>query len=200
MISYQRYRATQDAMVTQKAFSVLLHAMARPGRIYNLNIHFQHQSFSCSAFHLILLSLLDHEAGFSVIGEGKETIESWIRQYTRSHPMDIRKADFIIVTNGRSEGEILKAKRGSLGYPDHGATVIYIVESLKGYGNGASFVLLRGPGIKDSLSILINGLDKDEIYYIREINAEFPFGIDCIFIDKSDRIACIPRSTRIEVN
>jgi alpha-D-ribose 1-methylphosphonate 5-triphosphate synthase subunit PhnH len=111
--------------------------------------------------------------------------------------------------SGESNGEILKAKRGTLEYPDTGATVIYSICSLsqippspplvKGGIRGDLKLTLKGPGINGEISPFLSGVSKREFLYLKEINSEYPLGIDSVFIDSANRIMCIPRSTRIEV-
>ncbi|MBU4320319.1 MAG: phosphonate C-P lyase system protein PhnH, partial [Nitrospinae bacterium] len=118
---------------------------------------------------------------------------------TGSRTANIEDADFVIIPSGGSDGAILHAKRGSLEYPDTGATVIYVVEYLDDRDNGKTIALLKGPGIRNDIAPVIHGLGKNELSHIKEINSEFPLGIDCIFIESANKIMCIPRSTRIEV-
>jgi alpha-D-ribose 1-methylphosphonate 5-triphosphate synthase subunit PhnH len=111
--------------------------------------------------------------------------------------------------SGESNGEILKAKRGTLEYPDTGATVIYSICSLsqippypplvKGGIRGDLRLTLKGPGINGEISPFLSGVSKREFLYLKEINSEYPLGIDSVFIDSANRIMCIPRSTTIEV-
>ncbi|MCL4476195.1 MAG: phosphonate C-P lyase system protein PhnH [Nitrospirae bacterium] len=191
-----------EAFITQKIFRVLLQAMSHPERVYNIGDFISDSPihpFTHSPLMLVLQTLLDHEVGFCVIGKEKEYLETNISELTRCPVKGISDADFIIVSDGESNGEICKAKRGSLEYPDTGATVIYAVECLNDRDNGKPVALLRGSGIKDYITIAVRGLGKNELFHIKEINSEFPLGIDCIFIDSANRIMCIPRSTRIEV-
>ncbi|WP_333654851.1 phosphonate C-P lyase system protein PhnH [Dissulfurispira sp.] len=191
-----------EYLITQKTFRALLQAMSHPGRVYNIGDFISDspiRPFTHSPLMLVLQTLLDHEVGFRVIGTGKEYLETTISELTRCPVKDISDADFIIVSDGESNGEILKAKRGSLEYPDTGATVIYVVEFLNDRDNGKPIALLKGPGIRNDIAPVIHGLGQNELFHIKENNSEFPLGIDCIFIDGANRIMCIPRSTRIEV-
>ncbi|MCL5423135.1 MAG: phosphonate C-P lyase system protein PhnH, partial [Nitrospirae bacterium] len=96
-----------------------------------------------------------------------------------------------------------------LEYPDTGATVIYSINSLslippippfvKGGMRGNLRITLKGPGINGEITPFIGGIKKDEFHYLKEINSEYPLGVDSIFIDAENRIMCIPRSTKIEV-
>lgn len=190
-----------ETFITQKTFRVLLQAMSHPGRVYSLSLESRvwSQEPELSGLISVLQTLLDHEVGFCVIGTGKEYLETTISELTRCPVKDISDAHFIIVSDGESNGEILKVNRGTLEYPDTGATVIYVVESLNDRDNGKTIALLKGPGIRNDIASVIHGLGKNELSHIKEINSEFPLGIDCIFIDSANKIMCIPRSTRIEV-
>ena len=188
-------------MLTQKTYSSILQAMSHPGRVYQLSVdNAAMGDGKPDGLISVLLTLLDHEVTFFLLGNVANYSEEDIFELTRSAVSDIVSADFIIIPNGRSGGELLKAKRGSLDYPDAGATVIYVIDSLGDSSNERGSILLKGPGIKGELEISVGLPVKDEFLCIKEVNAEFPLGIDCIFLDKSDRIMCVPRSTMIEVN
>ena len=40
-------------------------------------------------------------------------------------------------------------------------------------------------------------MGRNELASIQDANKDFPLGIDCIFLDRTGKIACIPRSTTI---
>ncbi len=200
-----------ETFITQKTFRALLQAMSHPGRVYQLEQKTEVRSQITDKYNLfsVLQTLLDHEVGFCVIGKEKEYLKSNISELTGCPVKDISDADFIIVSDGESNGEILKAKKGSLEYPDTGATVIYSIRSLsqippypplvKGGIRGDLKLTLKGPGINGEISLFLVGVSKKEFHYLKEINSEYPLGIDSVFIDSANRIMCIPRSTRIEV-
>lgn len=77
--------------------------------------------------------------------------------------------------------------------------MIYLVEFLEAEARAESGAVCRGPGIRDQIAPGIRGLGTREIFYLQEINREFPLGIDGIFLDRGNRLLCLPRSTRIEV-
>ena len=190
-----------ETFITQKTFRSLLQAMSHPGRVFTLSQEsgVESQESESGGLMLILQTLLDHEVGFCVIGTEKEYLKTNISELTGSPVKDISDADFIIISDGESNGEILKARKGSLEYPDTGATVIYFIHSLSAKDNGGLTLTLKGPGINGEISPLMSGVSKREFHYLKEINSEYPLGIDSIFIDSANRIMCIPRSTRIEV-
>lgn len=191
-----------EIFITQKTFRVLLQAMSHPGRVYQLEQKSEVGSQIADKYNnlfSVLQTLLDHEVGFCVIGKENEYLSSNISELTGCPVKNISDADFIIVSDGESNGEILKAKRGSLEYPDTGATVIYSIHSVSARDDGRLKITLKGSGINGEISPFLNGVSKKEFHYLKEINSEYPLGIDSIFIDSANRIMCIPRSTRIEV-
>lgn len=189
--------AANDSKGIQRAFRILLQAMAHPGEIHLLPPVGPEQGLP-----LVAQTLLDHEVGFAVIGPDGESVASSLMDLTRSRQTDACAADFIIVTRGSSRGGILKAKRGSLEYPDRGATVIYLVEGLSAEGatgRAGLHIGLRGPGIKEHRGLVIAGLEKDEMINLKRINQEFPLGVDCFLLDRESRIVGIARSNSVEV-
>ncbi|MGA7576556.1 MAG: phosphonate C-P lyase system protein PhnH [Desulfobaccales bacterium] len=181
-------------LVTQRTFRVLLQAMSHPGAILALpecGLEF--------GWQMLLPTLLDQEVTFAVLGNDRPRWEREIRQLTGCPPAGVSVADFLIVPEGDSHGELVQAKRGTLEYPDTGATVIYLVETLEAEARAELGPVCRGPGIRDQITPGIKGLGIREFLYLQEINREFPLGIDTIFLDRGNRLMCLPRSSRIEV-
>lgn len=195
-------------------FRVILQGMSHPGKIYPLSglpvssadtgtssccysgkaSPLPHSPGAESAVIEVLGCLIDNEVSFAVIG-GKD-METVIARHTDSRPVSFEDADYIIVRNGTTRGKLAGFKRGSLEYPDTGATILYLVESL----SEATGVVLSGPGVNGAVSLRITGLDPGELQLLRQVNSEFPLGVDAIFLDQSGNIACIPRSSQIGVN
>ena len=186
--------SANDPLATQQAFRVLLQALSHPGEIFILFPPDPGQGL-----YLMLQTLLDHEVGFTVIGPNGDSFAGLVRDLTRSPLTGVRAADFIIITHGGSRGKILEAKRGTLEYPDQGATIIYLVESLGQKENDGVRVRLQGPGVKKEIMAVINGLAVDEVLDLKKINQEFPLGVDCFFLDRAGRVMGLPRSTNLEV-
>lgn len=183
---------------TQKTFRILLQAMCHPGKVYDLESTSNIEGAADS--HLtglmdILETLLDREVSFAVIDADKPLTEE-IVAITRSCPVQLPDADFIIVTGGTSNGGIAKGKRGTLEYPDDSATMIYIVHSCE-EKKGRNSVILKGPGIEKEAYLEVRGLHGNELKAIKNANTEYPFGVDVIFVDRKSRVSCIPRSAAI---
>jgi alpha-D-ribose 1-methylphosphonate 5-triphosphate synthase subunit PhnH len=177
-------------------FRILMKTMSRPGKILKLPGNLTGRE--PDGVIAVCDTLLDHEVKFSVIGRG--TSESLIREIyeeTKSEYVMSEEADYVIVAGGSGCGGIRSLSRGTLEFPDRGATVIYPVRSL-GEGRGISLGL-EGPGISGSVTVDIEGMDRSDLKDIQEMNSEFPMGIDVILIDPAGRVTSLPRSTRMEI-
>ena len=196
---------------SQKIFRILLNAFAHPGKVVEisdlkiappLNV----SRASCG----ILFTLLDLEVGFSVCASNKrqkEKIEEYFIINTGCRLETIESADFILAFGELPHLE--RIKRGSLEYPDQGATVIYSVEEIdeprpgtQGWGEsllkiGSLTLTLTGPGINGKKVLSVKGLKKQEVMKIIEVNKEFPLGADFVFVGRKDKFFALPRSTKI---
>ncbi len=178
---------------TQRIFRTLLQAMSRPGRVYVMDAPGEEVLLP------VLQTLIDNEVTFAVVGDNHESLKNEIVNATGSRAVAIEDADYVVVPSGDSEGAILRAKRGSLDYPHAGATIVYLVDNLNDGKSGKPACLLKGPGIEHEISPCINGLNKNDLIHLREINSEYPLGVDALFLDKTGLILCIPRSISMEV-
>lgn len=184
------------ALRRQRTFRILLQAMSHPGRVYQWGGERETPGADEPLCLMdIVETLLDGEVTFAVIND-REGLARAIHEKTRSRPADVSAADFIIVGGETTKGEMRMAKRGVLEYPDDSATVIYCVHSCENREGSGSFAL-KGPGVKGRMNLAVHGFPADELSGIQEANSEFPFGIDVIFVDRTGRIACIPRSALI---
>lgn len=174
-------------------FRVLLRAMSRPGSVCQLPRH-REASGQDALLAAVLRCLMDNEVTYYVADDAPDGLSLEIFRFTGSNRADIGMADFLIFPAGTSRGRLSGARRGTLEYPDKGATVVYLVERLGETGGEAA---MHGPGINGTVRPLINGLVKAELGLLRAANAEFPLGLDAMFLDSDGRIMCIPRSTRI---
>jgi len=171
-------------------FRVILQGMSHPGKVYPL----PDLPGAGSAVIEILDCLMDNEVSFAVIGDND--METVIARHTDCRPVSAEDADYIVARNGTTRGKLVNFKRGSLEYPDTGATVLYLVEAL----SEDAGVILSGPGVNGTVCLRIAGLDLSELQLLNQVNSEFPLGVDAIFLDQGGKIACIPRSSRIGVS
>ncbi len=171
-------------------FRVILQGMSHPGKVYALP---DLPAEGAAAVEL-LDCLIDNEVGFAVIDDAG--LETDLGRQTAGRSVSCEEADYIIACHGTTCGLLVGFKRGSLEYPDTGATILYLVEELS---QAEGDIVLSGPGVNGTASLRITGLHSGELQLLKEVNSEFPLGVDAIFLDRSGRIACIPRSTQIGV-
>jgi alpha-D-ribose 1-methylphosphonate 5-triphosphate synthase subunit PhnH len=177
-------------------FRILLRAMSRPGSIGQLPRH-REASGQRELLVGLLRCLIDNEVSFFVLDDTSGQLSGEISRSTGSSRRELAAADFLIFPEGTSKGTVTGARRGTLEYPDSGATAVYLVESLAETGGP---VALTGPGIDGAVHPSIGAPAGAELALLREANAEFPLGLDAIFLDRDGRVICIPRSTRIGEN
>ena len=172
-------------------FRLLLQAMSHPGTIYSL----AHARQDVPPVLGLLSSLLDNEVGFAVVGD--PDLAAAIGRHTGSRQVPLEAADFLILANGCGGDSLALLRRGSREYPDQGATLVYLVDELQ---EGPGGIVLSGPGIAGKIALRIKGLAMRELECLRELNSEFPLGLDAILVDTLGQMACIPRSSRIGEN
>jgi alpha-D-ribose 1-methylphosphonate 5-triphosphate synthase subunit PhnH len=181
--------SSQRIIHDHRTFRVILQGMSHPGKVYSLPDVLKEGVID------LLGCLIDNEVSFAVIDD--KDMEKALSLQTGSRPVSPEDADYILVANGTTGNRLTGCKRGSLEYPDTGATVVYLVEELSQRDDG---IILSGPGVNRSISLHVKGLDISEFHLLKKINSEFPLGVDVLFLDRSGRIACIPRSSQIGVN
>lgn len=183
---------------TQMIFRTLVEGMSHPGRACQMPAVNEGAPWS-NGLLAIVHTLFDHEIGFAVIEPAsQDQIYADVYKATKASVVDLPEADYVIVEGSKSGGGIESARRGEPAFPDKGATIIYRLDSThSGSDAPGDKIILTGPGINGRKTPQMSGLDRDEISLIREINSEYPLGVDCIFLNSQNQIMCLPRSTRI---
>lgn len=165
--------------VQQAAFRQVMQAYARPGMV---------QRLPADAQMLALATLLDGATSLAdpdrLLGE-LETA----RLETRNAAPEV--AQFVLVRGNRPPA--FQPAIGTLESPDHGATVLLVVESL---GDGQP-LRLSGPGVDGVLETAVGGLDPAWLEAREVWNAAFPLGVEMLLLAQNDILA-LPRTTRIE--
>ena len=158
-----------DALDTQRAFRALLSAMAEPGTVHD----------ATPGLPLVLATLIDHEALFAEVGDAH-----W------------RHADFVLIRGGDSGGELARVRQGTLLDPALGATAIYELDAV---GEGPLALSVIGPGVGPRARTLrLTGLSDAEVGLIQWTRAEYPRGVDVVFVDRAGRCAALPRSSTVD--
>ncbi len=194
MLDVSRFDPVFDS---QRVFRRILGCMARPGKVDFLVP--EESGFAPDrAVVVVALTLLDEETTFAALGEGKDRLARFCSLIAGSRMVPSGQADFVFVSGAKACPEITDLCRGSLLFPDRGATVVCRVAALRSETHERGVRLrLRGPGVKGEASLGVAGLARENLAYLREANNEFPLGVDTILVSADGRVACIPRSARM---
>lgn len=167
------------------AFRVLMNALARPGRIYDLNgpdapgiVH------STAA---TLLTLLDDTTRLYLAPSfDTPELRQWLAFHVRCPVVSSDQADFAL---GHFDDllPLSQYAKGSDTYPDRGCTLLVEVDGLENSG-----ATLSGPGIAETHQLNVPYSDQ-----WHEARGPFPQGLDCYFL-ADQKIAGLPRSTKLE--
>ncbi|HEV2479427.1 MAG TPA: phosphonate C-P lyase system protein PhnH [Puia sp.] len=229
----QRETAYDPVFDAQEHYRLLLDAMARPGKINILprlllaipapatgavpsavtGAASQPGSrVFTDAAALVGFALLNADVSFFVDGPGADPASRYLLVNTSARPATLEEADFVFAS-GRASAVLVEAmKKGSLPYPEEGATLILSVGALATEPSGLGMIpdgaaaghtgndlalTLQGPGILDKKMLFVRGLNATLMEGLQQSNIEFPLGVDTILTDGDGRVAGIPRSSRI---
>jgi alpha-D-ribose 1-methylphosphonate 5-triphosphate synthase subunit PhnH len=170
----------------QRNFRLLLEAMARPGKFQYLTSSSQ----DGPGVLAVLATLLDAEVSLAD-PHGLLRNDDWPMLQATTASED--QADYIVCDGNQIPG--FAPKLGTLPSPEQSATLIVAVDAL---GKGETELQLTGPGINGTETLLIEGLNKELLAKREDWVCAFPLGVDFIFVD-GERIAALPRTTRVEV-
>jgi alpha-D-ribose 1-methylphosphonate 5-triphosphate synthase subunit PhnH len=185
---------------TQKNYRSLLKAMSRPGRVFRLEAWGAVSSFATAM--AIGECLLGPEVSLCVIGNGgAQALQAGLAGATRVRTGPLETADFIFVCGVLSHGGVRLAKRGRLESPEEGATVVYCMDFQPAGISDRFRIRLTGPGIAGPGGIApeMRGIPVEELHQLNAVNADYPLGVDAIFVRPNGELMALARSTRIRV-
>ena len=200
----QRETSYDQVFDAQEHYRLLLDAMARPGTINVLpRMSLMAPPALTGAAALVGFALLNADVSFYADGEAADVVTRYLVVNTAARPESPDKADLVFAAGTASEVLLADMKKGTLPYPDEGATLVISVEALASEaqalgGRPYLALTLEGPGIRGKRTFFITGLSSELVSGLQLCNQEFPLGIDLILTDPGYRIACIPRSSRVE--
>ncbi len=200
----QRETSYDQVFDAQEHYRLLLDAMARPGTINVLpRMSLTTPQGLTEAAALVGFALLNADVSFYADGEAADVVTRYLVVNTAASPETPEKADFVFAAGKASAALVTDMKKGTLPYPDEGATLVASVEALASEAQalgGKSYLALtlEGPGIRGKRTFFVTGLNSELVAGLQQCNEEFPLGIDLILTDPGHRIACIPRSSRVE--
>ncbi len=185
---------TPRAAREKSTFRRLLDALARPGTLHAVTPHDQGGPFAAAV--TILEALLDHEVSFATSPAAADLEETLLR-LTGSRVAALGEADYVLAWGTGVATAIESATIGVPEYPDRGATVIAVVESVSGPAGPGEHLTLRGPGIQGSATIAVRGFGPELVQAFARRNAMLPCGLDLVLVTPGGVTAGIGRYTRI---
>jgi alpha-D-ribose 1-methylphosphonate 5-triphosphate synthase subunit PhnH len=192
----------QPVMQAQRVFRALLEAMARPGRLQRLPADVL-QGLQPPALQpataALLLTLLDAD---TVLHLGGRLQQPALLRYLGFHAGTrhgaAEAADFVVLAAAEAEAGLwARLREGTDLVPQAGATLVLEVPAMGEAADAPGLALrLRGPGIRDTQRLVVQGLDRAfwQARIARE--AHFPRGIDLVLVAGAC-IAAVPRSTHV---
>ncbi len=170
-----------------RAFRAALDAMARPGSIRRLSGARGPAPLSPAAATL-LMTLCDAGTPLHLAGDHDSgAVRAWVAFHLGAPLVAPGKAAFALGT-WEALGPLGAYPKGTPEYPDRSATLIVEREALAARG-----ARLTGPGIAAAAHLSL----PDPARLAANV-AGFPLGLD-LFLTAGDRVAALPRSTRVEV-
>lgn len=192
----------------QQAYRRLVTATSFPGRIVDIGAEAATVDLDSDVprpFLLLAIMLLDAEVGFFIASKRADTHARLLSQLTYSRTSPADRAAFLFLARdswAAAPAAIDRAPVGTLLDPHRGATIVLEVADLRtreGGSGDAQSLVLTGPGIETSTTILVDGPDGWVQARARK-NAEFPLGIDFILVTAEGRMVSLPRTTQLEVS
>lgn len=181
---------------TQRIYRLLLEACARPGKILALPEVPLNPPTGLTAFcAAIAFTLCDQETTFALLPGDQAA--GYLTLNTGAEPACVDHAGFIFAqANAHLDGLEL-ACRGDLLSPENGATVVLMVEDVTSRDTGETVVSLSGPGVDGNRRFGVSGLSRSNLDLIKDLNREFPLGVDTFIVDGLGKMVSIPRSSSI---
>lgn len=180
----------------QHVFRALISCFARPGTIGRIP---HDKSFGSNSSASVASSvgrcLLDHEVSFAFAGMDHALAEHLLR-VTAARSTDLSEAEYIFAAPEQMISALDVANIGTDEYPDQSATMIVLCDGL---GTNGTLLSLSGPGIPDVRDLNVQGVVPEAFDVLSDINADYPLGVDLILVSSDGSVACIPRTTRAEI-
>ena len=123
---------------------------------------------------------MDHEVTFCVVPERTELSDIVLRQ-TGSRLATLEAADYVLCDAASLPGVLRRSKDGTLEYPDRGATVVCLVQSVS-CGRRRRAVGAGRAGDQGRGDVWVEGFDDAARDAFAERNADVPLGVDLVLV------------------
>lgn len=175
---------TEAETRTHQTFTALMWALSHPGKIYSL------PASGLAAFGAIADALIDVETSY--YSSHSELQNLLVRTGARARSCGEAMYQFYPALRAATVSALAEAPIGTYAFPDESATLIL------GCTFGAGRALrLSGPGIATTADLWVDGIP-DTFWELRAQICRYPLGWDVVLVGY-DRLAGLPRTTRIEV-
>jgi phosphonate C-P lyase system protein PhnH len=180
----------------QTVYRRLLKASAHPGTIVELDdVGLAIEPTALGSACLLLLSVLDRELSFHVLGFGAESVSEYLRFNTGARSAAPEVADFVLVTGLATSGEIRRVNRGRGGPLGTGATVVYSARRISPTPiPGAMKLVVATPNLSGVRRLHVDGIDRDDLYELQALGWG-SLGVDIWLTAADGGLAVIPRSS-----
>jgi len=170
-------------------------SMARPGKVNHLPNYTAPAPQGLSPFiAAVCFTLLDSETCFYV---ENQAWRDYLRVNTGSQLKPAESAEFVIINGRETNLDLSCLNRGTLLFPDRGATLIISVDGIES-SEGGLRLSMTGPGVPGFRVIRVKGLNPILLESIVSLNEECPLGIDTILVARDGALVCLPRFTRTQ--
>lgn len=186
---------TNPALQAQRVFRHVLEAMARPGRLHELD---DDLPIAPAALHeasfAIALALLDFETPIWLDATLSKASVIEALAFHCGSPMVERSdaASFGLIGDPKAMPPLSAFNLGPPDYPDRSATLILQLDGFR----GGEELTLSGPGIQGEATVWASGLPDDFQEQWRINQSGYPNGVDLI-LTHGRTLACLPRTTRL---
>lgn len=188
----------------QAVFKAVMDAMARPGTIMPVKALASPPATLSTAAAAVALTLCDHDTPLWLDSQLAEcaAVYSWLGFHTGAPLVDMPgQAAFALVASPARLPPLSHFGQGTQEYPDRSTTIVLQVDVLssghtKPEATGKLHLLLEGPGIQSTVTLLASPLPANFVVQWQENHARFPRGVDLI-IAAPGALACLPRTVKI---
>jgi alpha-D-ribose 1-methylphosphonate 5-triphosphate synthase subunit PhnH len=180
----------------QRCFRLILDATAHPGRIVELpaDLLATNESGLPDAAAALALTLLDFETPVWLDAACRGA-SAYLRFHCGMEIVDPPKESrFAFVADPQALPPLGDFDLGSTEFPDRSTTLVIAVPALA----AESGVILRGPGLKGTARLQLDGIGSEFWRGRAELAPLFPLGIDLVFVC-GRRLAAVPRTTIVDV-
>ena len=186
---------------SQAVFRCALDAIARPGTTMRLSAAHAvpAQPAGSRAAASFLLAVLDQDCTLWL----SPTLQAgpaaaWLRFHTGCRiTADCAAADFVWAASFAELPALADLKQGSAEYPDQSATCVVEVAGWdRVAAQHAGALHLRGPGIRDAVTLRVDGLGADFVQQHHAMQLHAPCGVD-VYCCADDALLGLPRSVHI---